>query len=152
MTYRDLEPKRAKALLDSGEGWVYVDVRTPEEFEAGHPAGAYNVPIAVLDASGRLAPNREFVPVMRKRFPPGSKLLLGCAVGGRSRHACEQLLTEGWRDLVNVDGGYSGARDGAGRVVVPGWLAAGLPIETACGPEHAWEALRRKAAGAESAR
>ncbi|MBR2131360.1 MAG: rhodanese-like domain-containing protein, partial [Oscillospiraceae bacterium] len=35
-----ISPARAKALMDSEEGYVILDVRTPEEFALGHIAGA----------------------------------------------------------------------------------------------------------------
>jgi rhodanese-related sulfurtransferase len=41
---RRVSPQEAKDLMDK-EGYVYVDVRSIPEFEAGHPAGAFNVPI-----------------------------------------------------------------------------------------------------------
>ncbi len=44
-----LPPDEAKAKLD--EGFTYVDVRTEEEFEEGHPEGAVNVPVAGISAS-----------------------------------------------------------------------------------------------------
>lgn len=40
-----ISPQEASQKL--AEGWTYVDVRTVEEFEAGHPPGAVNVPIAL---------------------------------------------------------------------------------------------------------
>jgi rhodanese-related sulfurtransferase len=77
MTHRNLKPNAAKSLLESGEGWVYVDVRTEPEFEAGHAAGAWNVPFAVPDATGRMALNPQFLDVMRRIFPSDARLVLG---------------------------------------------------------------------------
>jgi len=77
MNHRNLEPKDVKTLLEGAEGWIYVDVRTEEEFGAGHAAGAWNVPFAVRDAAGRMAPNPEFLAVMKRRFPSDARLVLG---------------------------------------------------------------------------
>lgn len=77
MTHRDLEPSDVKALLEGAEGWTYVDVRTEEEFQSGHVAGAWNVPFAVRDTAGRMAPNPEFLAVMRGLFPSDARLVLG---------------------------------------------------------------------------
>lgn len=77
MSHRNLEPPDAKTLLEGAEGWTYVDVRTEEEFRAGHAADAWNVPLAVRDAAGRMAPNPEFLEVMRGRFPSDARLVLG---------------------------------------------------------------------------
>ena len=142
MTRRTLEPKEAKTLLDGTEGWKYVDVRTEEEFQAGHAAGAWNVPVAVRDRSGRMALNPEFVAVMRRNFPPNARLVIGCASGVRSLNACELLESEGYENLVNLANGFSGQRDAMGQVVRPGWQAAGFPCEAQAAPERTYPALR----------
>ncbi|MFN0009240.1 MAG: rhodanese-like domain-containing protein [Planctomycetota bacterium] len=142
MSYRSLETSEAKALLAGPEGWKYVDVRTVEEFEAGHAAGAWNVPFAVYDRSGRMTLNAEFVAVMRKRFPPDARLVLGCASGMRSQNACELLESEGYEHLVNLAHGFLGQRDMSGRVVRPGWQACGYPCESEATPERTYAALR----------
>ena len=58
-----ISPQEASEKL--AEGFTYVDVRTTEEFEAGHPSGAVNVPIqhAATD------PNADFLRVMNASFP-----------------------------------------------------------------------------------
>ena len=43
-TYEQITPAEAKALMDSEEGYRILDVRTPEEFAAGHIAGAILIP------------------------------------------------------------------------------------------------------------
>lgn len=144
MPHRDLKPAGAKELLESQAGWIYVDVRTPEEFGAGHVAGAYNVPFALRDPSGRLAANSEFAAVIMRLFRPDAKLVLGCAVGGRSQRACELLSTQGYASLVNMQGGFSGARDETGQVVEPGWQSCGYPCETAAPADRTWSTLRAK--------
>ncbi len=44
---------------------------------------------------------------------------------------------------TNVRGGFGGARDQSGKVVVPGWRDAGLPVSTDL--SDSYEALRKKA-------
>lgn len=141
MPYKTVKPAEAKAMLERDEGWTYLDVRTVEEFEGGHPSAALNVPFAVRDASGRMVPNPDFVPVVKRRFAKDARLIVGCAAGGRSRHACEQLLTEGYTGLVNMHGGFSGARDETGAVVERGWQACGYPTEKACDAERTYAYL-----------
>ena len=112
-------------------GAVYLDVRTEAEFEAGHPAGARNVPVVFFDPATRQpTPNADFVATVERTIPRTAKLLVGCQSGGRSARACELLAQAGFTDLTNVRGGFGGARDQSGRVVVPGWREAGLPVET----------------------
>ena len=122
-------PPDAHALLAAHPDAVYLDVRTEPEFEAGHPAGALNVPVVRVDAAGRPAPNATFAADVERLVPRTTKVVVGCQAGGRSQRACELLAVAGWTDLTNVQGGFGGGRDAAGRPV-PGWRAAGLPVES----------------------
>jgi len=54
------------------------------------------------------------------------------------------LEAAGYTDLTNVRGGFGGARDTSGQVVVAGWRDAGLPVSTEVG-DNGYQALRRKA-------
>src|SRR5262245_12593629 len=141
MPYRNVNPTEAKALLDSGEGWVYVDVRTEGEFNQSHAAGACNIPVAVGHPP-QMTMNPEFLAVVKANFKKGQKLVLACAAGGRSAKACEILVNAGYTDLVNMMGGLMGARDPMGRVE-KGWAALGFPTETAAGAGKSYDALRR---------
>ena len=125
MSYETCNPAGAKALLEGSEEWIYIDVRTVEEFEQSHPSGAYNVPIFERDDLGRVTPNDTFGAVVQRHFPTGSKLVLGCAAGVRSARACEQLVDLGYRHLVNMHGGFQGASDPYGTLTEPGWQACG---------------------------
>ena len=64
--------------------------------------------------------------------------------GGRSQRACEILEEAGYGDLTNVRGGFGGARDQSGKVVVAGWRDAGLPVSSDLG-ESSYQSLRGKA-------
>ena len=141
MSYRTVDPTEGKALVD--EGWTYLDVRTVDEFAAGHAPGAFNVPFAVIDPElGRMVPNPEFCAVVVKNFKPDAQLVLACAAGGRSLHACEALVGEGYTNLVNMHGGFSGARDMAGNIQQDGWQALGYPTTDEARPERTYENLR----------
>lgn len=141
MPYTHKKPSAAKALLDGPDGWIYLDVRTPEEFQAGHVVGAYNIPYAMRDRGGRMAPNEEFAAVVKRNFPPDAKLIVGCASGVRSIHACQILEGEGYSTIVNMECGLSGARGNSGEIVEPGWQAAGFPCETAGPAERTYRKL-----------
>ena len=141
---RQVTPPDAKQILDVTDGAVYLDVRTPEEFAAGHPAGAINVPAFFKGLLG-MKPNEQFLRVAEQILPKERPILCGCAVGGRSQKAAEILAAAGYRDVRNVRGGFSGARDALGRVVVPGWREAGLPVSVDASDEVSWDGLRRKA-------
>jgi len=124
-------PPEAFDTLQKHPDAVYLDVRTVEEFEAGHPTGARNIPVLLLDPATREPrENADFVAVVERELPRTTKLVVGCQAGGRSQRACELLAQAGWTDVTNVHGGFGGARDRLGHVVVPGWRDAGLPVET----------------------
>lgn len=135
-------PKQAHQLMQD-EGYVYVDVRSPEEYERSHPQGAVNLPFLFMTDEGRKE-NPAFLDVFRKIFPPGSKVVIGCAGGNRSAAAVRLLQAEGWDDLVECGAGFSGARDASGAVVEEGWSAAGLPCVSGQEEGKSWESLRRK--------
>jgi rhodanese-related sulfurtransferase len=125
MPIRQVIPAEAARELAGEPSAVYLDVRTPEEFDAGHPAGARNVPVLFFDpATRRPRPNADFVAVVQRHLAPGTKLLVGCQSGMRSQRACELLDEAGYTDLANVWGGFGGADD------TPGWKDGGLPVET----------------------
>ena len=141
--YDEKNPTDSHALLD--DGWVYLDVRTPGEFSAGHPTGSTNVPFA-LTGPGGMMPNPAFLQVVSKLYPTDTKLVVGCAAGGRSARACQMLAQAGYTDLVNVAGGFSGARDAMGNVAVQGWASLGLP-SSAGDDEGSYEAAMDRARG-----
>jgi rhodanese-related sulfurtransferase len=121
---KTVTPEEAAALL--AEGYVYVDVRSEPEFEAGHVPGALNVPLNHQGPAG-MTPNPEFLTVMRQAFGTDEPLVVGCKMGGRSKKAVEQLAQAGFKNLADMSAGWAGSRDAFGRTV-PGWSARG-PVE-----------------------
>lgn len=74
------------------EGTQFIDVREPKEVAAGTLPGTTNIPLGELpDRISELDPNRRVV--------------LLCAVGGRSTTAAEFLTAAGFIDVVNLAGG-----------------------------------------------
>lgn len=146
MAIKQVEPPQAYDTLRANPGAIYLDVRTEGEFAAGHPEGALNVPVVFIKGPGQMEPNPEFAAVVEKVIPKGAKLIVGCMAGGRSQRACEILEERGYSDLSNVRGGFGGARDATGAVVVVGWRDAGLPVSGNLG-DCSYAALRAKAGG-----
>ena len=132
-----------EALELQKQGWTYVDVRTEAEFEAGHPAGAYNVPIA-HQAGGSMTPNPDFLSAMEKAFGKDAKLVLGCKAGSRSLCGAQALLGAGFTSVVDQRAGWDGARDPFGQVTEPGWSRAGLPSENGAPAGHGWKDVKAK--------
>ena len=146
MNYETLNPEETRARLDGDGGWTYVDVRTPEEFARGHVPGAYNIPAFFPGPMGMM-PNPEFPGAVSAHFTTDRALVMGCAAGGRSMHACEQLSGAGYTQLINMDGGFTGRPDPTGGPGVPGWQERGFPVADTCEEGRDWESL--KGAGAE---
>jgi rhodanese-related sulfurtransferase len=118
-------PEEVRALL--GEGYTYLDVRSEAEFEAGHPAGALNVPLNVPAGVG-VKPNPDFVAIIEALLGKDGKIVVGCQSGPRSRRAAAALTQAGFENVVEMPAGFGGARDAFGRPL-PGWVAEGLPVE-----------------------
>jgi rhodanese-related sulfurtransferase len=137
-----ISPQEASTKL--AEGWTYVDVRTVEEFEAGHAPGAVNVPLMHAGGGG-MTPNPDFLRVMSAAFPKDAKLVVGCKSGGRSLRAAHALIGEGFTSIVDQRAGWDGARNPFGQVTEPGWSRAGLPTEEGQPGGRSWDDLRKKA-------
>jgi len=144
MPIKQAEPPEAHETLKANPDAIYLDVRTEPEFAQGHPAGAINVPVVFIKGPGQMELNANFLPVVSGTLPHDKKLIVGCLSGGRSQRACELLEAAGYTDLTNVRGGFGGARDASGQVVVTGWRDTGLPVADEVG-DNAYQALRRKA-------
>lgn len=125
MAIKSVTPEEAAALL--ADGYVYVDVRSEPEFEAGHVPGALNVPL-LHQGPGGMTPNAEFLSVMQQAFASDEKLVIGCKAGGRSKKAADALAQAGFQELADMSAGWEGSRDAFGRVV-PGWSKKELPVE-----------------------
>lgn len=141
MTVKRVSPEEASELMEK-EGYVYLDVRSIPEFEAGHPKGAYNVPLLHMGSYG-MAPNPDFMGVMQTAFPKEARLVVGCKSGGRSLQAASLLESAGYSNVVDQRAGYDGAVGPSGRE--PGWRPKGLPSSTQADPDRTYDGLRAKA-------
>ena len=109
---REITPQELKAKLDAGEDLVLVDVREHSEFEHGHIRGAHLVPRGIIEAAAD--------PTYVKHYPALSgarerQVIVYCATGGRAAMAAAVLQMMGFRNVLNLAGGY--AR----------WVADGMP-------------------------
>ncbi len=139
MTVKRVSPNEADRLVKE-EGYVYLDVRSIPEFDAGHPAGAYNIPLLHQTPTG-MRPNGEFMPVVKAVFPKDTKLVIGCRSGNRSLRAAEALSSAGYPNVVDQRAGFGGARSPFGQVEEPGWQDAGLDTAFEAEPGRAYDAL-----------
>lgn len=74
---------------------VWIDVRTPDEYGAGHLEGAHNIPVEEIGSRiGALVPSKD------------TPVLLYCRSGRRAERARQILLGEGYTHVENR-GGYA---------------------------------------------
>lgn len=145
MAVEQITPPDAQALMEQDPQVVYLDVRTVAEFTAGHPRGALNIPVVFFDAAQRLVPNPDFLKVVEANLPKDTRIIVGCQAGMRSQRAADILAQAGYTRVANMQGGFGGARDQAGRVIVPGWQECGLPVSTDNGEGVSYASLAAKA-------
>jgi phage shock protein E len=88
------------------DGVVVLDVRTPAEFDAGHLAGARNLPLSPTFESEVSA------------LPRDGRYLLYCKSGNRSGQAAQVMSQLGFTDVR--DGGGIPDLEAAGATVVTG--------------------------------
>ena len=74
---------------------ILVDVRTPEEFNAGHLDDAVNINWFDTDF------NEQFETIDKDKV-----VYMYCRTGNRSAKAQEKLQSMGYKHVVNLEGGY----------------------------------------------
>lgn len=84
----------ARALKDSSPGVLFVDVRTPAEFETVHIDGAINLPLDQVDAH-----------LQRVVHNAGGRIILICQSGNRATQARQKLAGAGLEDVSVLSGG-----------------------------------------------
>ncbi len=139
MSVKRISPQEAHALVTE-EDYLYLDVRSVPEFEAGHPVGAYNIPLLHMGERG-MQPNPDFLAQVQANFAANAKLVIGCKAGGRSLRAAQMLLSVGFTDIIDQRAGFEGSRDGFGQVQEEGWRPAGLPVSAQAEAGRSFEEL-----------
>ena len=144
MDKADVTPEQARKLLDANNGYIYLDVRSVPEFEAGRPPGAINIPISEPNSStGQMEPNPNFLLVVESKIPHDAKVIVGCKSGGRSARACDILRGEGYTNVVNMAGGFGGVPGPGGQMVEPGWSTSGYPVEKGDAGERSYQSISK---------
>ncbi len=90
---RVITAEEAKAMMDTLESFIIVDVREQSEYDAGHIDGAVLVPVgSIEELAPRLLPDQDEV------------LLLYCRSGNRSARAADQLRDLGYTNIYDFGG------------------------------------------------
>jgi len=91
--YKKISAADAKARIDSGDELIILDVRTQEEFDAGHIEGAILVPNeTIIDEQPELLPDLD------------AEILVYCRSGNRSGQAANKLIAMGYTNVVDFGG------------------------------------------------
>ena len=80
-----------------GKNTQLIDVRTPEEYDAGHIDNAVNYNII----------NRDTFLIQVQKLNKNQPVYLYCKMGGRSNRAANLLLEEGFKKIFDYSGGYN---------------------------------------------
>jgi rhodanese-related sulfurtransferase len=98
----EITPQQARPAVEAAYS-QFIDVRTPEEFAAGHAYRARNIPLDKL---------MDNLDMLEKNEP----VYLICQSGRRSLEAARMLNEAGFPQTISVAGGTAA------------WQAAGLPM------------------------
>lgn len=93
--YQLVGPKDFQAKMKSQKG-VLIDVRTPGEFNKGYIEGAQLMNIFNDDFEAKL-----------DKLDKNQVYYVYCAVGGRSNECTELMKKKGFKNIVELDGGFN---------------------------------------------
>ncbi|MDJ0663894.1 MAG: rhodanese-like domain-containing protein [Acidimicrobiia bacterium] len=96
----------AEIIAEPPSGLVILDIRTPEEFAAGHIAGAINIDYYASDFEARLGELDLDVPYV-----------MYCNSGNRSGNTLPLMDSIGFTEVYELDGG------------IQAWFNSGNPVE-----------------------
>ena len=91
--YVNITAQEAKAIMDSEEGYIILDVREQDEYDAGHIPGAILIPYT------QIAEKAEEILTDKNQ-----QLLVYCRSGRRSKIAAEELLKLGYTNIKEFGG------------------------------------------------
>ncbi len=92
-SYERITPAEAKAIMDEGDGYVILDVRTQEEFDEAHIDGAILIP------DYEIAAKAESILKDKNQL-----ILVYCRSGRRSKNAAEALVKLGYTNVKEFGG------------------------------------------------
>ena len=92
-SYRQISMEQAVRMMERETDYVILDVRTPQEFAAGHIPNAINIPNETIGASEISAlPDKDQL------------ILVYCRSGRRSKEAAQKLVSLGYTSIVEFGG------------------------------------------------
>ncbi len=107
MAIQNITPDKLDQLIKSGQNIALIDVVDPTSFAERHIAGSVNLPLKTLAPAA---------VIQFRGAASDEPLYVICQAGISSKIACEQFITAGFDQAVNVKGGKIA------------WEKAGLPL------------------------
>lgn len=92
-SYQQISPREAQTIMETEEDIIILDVRTPEEFAAGHIPGAVNIPVETIGSAS--------IPALPRK---DQKILIYCRSGNRSKAASQRLADQGYTQILEFGG------------------------------------------------
>jgi len=86
--YQTISAVEVKNLIDDGA--KIIDVRTMEEYNEGHIASSINIPVDRIEEIS---------------YQKDETIIVYCASGVRSATAAKELISLGYNNVYNLDGG-----------------------------------------------
>lgn len=102
---QDVDVKEFQARIAKNPG-IVLDVRTPQEYNAGHLADCQLIDFYSADFSQQL-----------DQLDKSQPIYVYCKVGGRSGKTMSMLNDKGFAEVYNLDGGFDA------------WAKANMPFE-----------------------
>jgi rhodanese-related sulfurtransferase len=93
--YKNVNVNKAEEIINTVEDVVVLDVRTPQEFKDGHIENAINIDIFSNDFDAQV-----------EQLDKSKTYVVICRSGGRSANASNKMVTMGFEDIYNVEGGF----------------------------------------------
>ena len=91
--YMQITAQEAKEIMDTKEGYIILDVREQDEYDAGHIPGAILIPYT------KIAEKAEGILTDK-----GQLILVYCRSGRRSKIAAEALVQLGYTNVKEFGG------------------------------------------------
>ena len=103
---KQINSPEVNTMLQKDKKLVVLDVRTLEEFNAGHIKGAINIDIKQSDALTKI-----------DKLDHNAKYIVHCRTNHRSKIAVDHMVQSGFKNLFQMTDGFNG------------WSQNNLPME-----------------------
>ena len=101
---REITPQELVDKLNKKDDLLLIDVREHGEYENGHIKGAHLVPRGIIEAAADPAFPKHLSELAAAR---DRQVIVYCATSGRSAMACAVLQMMGFKNVLNLNGGYA---------------------------------------------